>query len=262
MGAVHLRVADLHGVASFYEEVLGMQILAEDAATAALGASAESTPLLVLHQARDGRPRPSGTPGLYHVAFRVADRRDLGALVRRVRTAGWAFQGFADHNVSEAAYLADPEGNGIEVYADRNPEVWRMVDGEIFITTEPLDLDGLLAVARGPAAPMPADAAVGHIHLRVSSLERAEAFYVDRLGLGVVTRRIPGALFLAAGSYHHHIGVNVWDPVAAPRAEGAPGLMAFELVVPDADVRTRLTGGPDEGLVSDPDDIGIRICRP
>lgn len=263
LGAVHLRVADLHGVVEFYQEVLGMEVLAEDAATAALGEGPGMPPLLVLHAAGKGGSAPTpGSPGLYHVAFRVPGRGGLGALIRRIREAGWRFQGFADHNVSEAAYLSDPEGNGIEIYADRDPDVWRTVDGEIFMTTEPLDLEGLLAVAARPAPGLPSGTVNGHIHLRVSSLREAEEFYVGTVGLGVVTRRIAGALFVAADGYHHHVGLNVWTPATAPRRQGDLGLMSFELVVPDEDSRRRITGGVDEGLLLDPDHIDVRICRP
>jgi catechol 2,3-dioxygenase len=255
-------VRDLPGTSSFYSEVLGMEVLAEDAVTAALAAMPDGEPLVVLHAARHPAPPPPGCPGLYHMALRLPDRRTLAAVVRRVREMDWPFQGFGDHNVSESAYLEDPEGNGIELYADRDPHVWRTVDGEIFMTTEPLDLEGLLRASRESAGLAPATV-VGHVHLRVSSLEAAEEFYARRLGLGVVSRRIRGAVFLAAGTYHHHVGINVWGETATtPRTEGCHGLMAFELVVPDADARRALTGGSDEGLITDPDQIGVRICRP
>lgn len=263
IGAVHLRVAELQPTLDFYGDVLGLETLAEDGATAALGAALDGPPLVVLHEAAEGAAEVGARrPGLYHLALRLPDRGALGGLVRRVREAGWTIRGYADHNVSEAVYLADPEGNGVEIYADRAPDVWRTVDGEIFMTTEPLDVDGLVAAAPHPLQVLPEGTEVGHVHLRVSSLERAEAFYSGLLGLGVVTRRIPGALFLAAGSYHHHVGLNVWGPADRPRVEGAPGLMSFELVVPDARIRVGLTGGADEGLLWDPDHMGVRICRP
>ncbi len=262
VGTVHLRVVDPESVSHFYQEVLGMEVLAEDAATVALAASPQGPPLLVLHAARKASPRDPRAPGLFHVAFLLPDRAALGQMIRRVQDADWSFEGFADHNVSEAAYLSDPEGNGLELYADRGRDVWRTVDGEIFLTTEPLDLDGLLSVGSEPAPTMPAGTRVGHVHLRVSSLETAEAFYGGRLGLEVMSRRYPGALFLAAGGYHHHVGVNVWDSAGRARPDRAPGLLSFELVIPDEEVRRRLTGGADEGLLMDADQIGIRICRP
>jgi len=261
LGAVHLRVGDLQRQVAFYEDVLGFQLLAEDGATAALGTT-EGRPLVVLHGEPTAPRRPEGTTGLFHLALRVPSRADLGALVRRVQSAGHPLDSFGDHNVSEAAYLRDLEGNGIEIYADRSREVWKGVDGEIFLTTEPLDVPGLLLAAAGPAPRLPEKTTVGHIHLRVSSLADAEAFYVGRLGLEVVTRSYPGALFTAAGDYHHHVGLNVWGGAGARRPpEGSLGLMSFELVVPSERARMALLGDSGEGYLMDPDNNGIRITR-
>lgn len=261
LGAVHLRVRDLPRQVAFYEEVLGFQVLAEDGATAALGTDDER-PLVVLHGEPSAPGRPKGTTGLFHLALRFPSRADLGAMVRRVQAQGRAFDGFGDHNVSEAAYLADPEGNGIELYADRSPEVWRGVDGEVFMTTEPLDVPGLLVAAPAPAPHLPRGTTVGHIHMRVSSLADSEAFYVDRLGLDVVTRSYPGALFTAAGGYHHHVGLNVWGGPGAPRPpDGSLGLVYFELVVPSERARRALLGDSGEGYLLDPDSIGVRVTR-
>lgn len=262
VGTVHLRVAELDRQIAFYEEVLGFTTLAEDGATAALG-SGDGRPLLVLHAAPGAPARPPGTTGLYHVAFLLPSRHDLGALIQRVGDAGWDFDGFADHNVSEAAYLKDPEGNGLELYADRARDVWHSVEGEIFITTEPLDLDGLLIAAPGPAHGLPPQTSVGHVHLRVSTLEVGEAFYADRLGFDVVTRAYPGALFLAAGGYHHHLGLNVWGGGhAAPPPEGSLGLVSFDVIVPGETDRKRILHDGDEGTLFDADHVAVRIARP
>ena len=261
LGAVHLRVCDLPRQVAFYEDVLGFQLLAEDGATAALGTT-DGRPLVVLHGEPTAPSRPQGTTGLFHLALRLPSRADLGALVRRVQNAGHPFDGFADHNVSEAAYLTDPEGNGIELYADRSPEGWRGVDGEVFMTTEPLDVPGLLVAASAPAPRLPARTTVGHIHLRVSSLVDAESFYVDRLGFEVMTRSFPGALFTAAGGYHHHVGLNVWGGPGAPKPpDGSLGLVYFEVVVPSENARRELLGDSGEGYLLDPDNIGVRITR-
>lgn len=260
-GAVHLRVLDLQREIEFYEEVLGLQLLAEDGATGALGTAA-GRPLVVLHGEPGAPRRPAGTTGLFHAALRLPSRSDLGGLVHRVQNAGHALDGFGDHNVSEAAYLSDPEGNGLELYADRSRDVWRGVDGEVFMTTEPLDLPGLLMAAEGPLPRLPDATVIGHVHLRVSSLEAAEAFYVDRLGFDVVTRSYPGALFASAGGYHHHVGMNVWGGRDAPRPpEGCQGLMYFEVVVPSESVRRSLLGDGGEGYLMDPDNVGVRITR-
>lgn len=261
LGAVHLRVRELDREVSFYEDVLGFQVLAEDGATAALGTT-DGKPLVVLHGEPHAPRRPEGTTGLFHFALRLPSRADLGALVRRVQGQGHTFVGFGDHNVSEAAYLADPEWNGIELYADRSRDVWYGVDGEMFMTTEPLDVPGLLVAAAGPAPRLPDGTTLGHIHLRVSSLADAEAFYVDRLGFEVVTRSYPGALFTAAGGYHHHVGMNVWGGAGAPRPpDGSAGLVYFEVVVPSEKARAALLGDPGEGYLLDPDAIGVRITR-
>ncbi|MGD8320118.1 MAG: VOC family protein [Gemmatimonadota bacterium] len=262
IGSVHLRVADLERQVAFYRDALGFTLLAEDGATAALGSSSDR-PLVVLHEAPGAPPAPQGAPGLFHMALLLPDRLALSGMIRRVRSHGATFDGFADHNVSEAAYLRDPEGNGIELYADRVRSVWRTVEGRIFMTTEPLDLPGLLAATTEPAPALPGETVMGHIHLRVSSLAAAEAFYVDRLGFDVVTRDYPGALFVAAGDYHHHVGLNVWGSRAgAPAPEGARGLVSFDVVVPPVSARRTLLGGDDEGTLSDADQHTVRIRAP
>lgn len=181
-------------------------------------------------------------------------------MIQRLQRHDVVFQGFSDHNVSEAAYLADPEGNGIEIYADRSRDVWRGVDGEVFMTTEPLDVPGLLMAAQGPASRMPVGTTVGHVHLRVSSLGLAEDFYAGILGFKVVTRSYPGALFVAAGDYHHHIGLNVWGGHGAtPPAEGSLGLVSFEVIIPSPEAREALVGEGGEGYLFDGDSVGVRI---
>lgn len=261
IGGVHLRVADLHRQVSFYEEVLGFSVLGEDRATAALGSRGER-PLLTLHAEPEAAPRPSGTTGLFHVAFLLPTSRDLGGMIRRVRDQGGTFTGFADHHVSQAAYLVDPEGNGLELYADRPREEWYGVDGRTVLTTEPLDVPGLLRAAPDPAPELPAGAVVGHVHLRVSTLEGAEAFYVRRLGFDVVTRDYPGALFVSSEGYHHHLGFNVWGGEGAPPPpERSLGLASFEVVVPSLVDREAILGDPAGGLVFDLDDNAVRIVR-
>lgn len=258
LGAVHLRVRDLDREVAFYTEVLGLQLLAEDGAAAALGCGV-GTPLVVLHGEVGAPRRPAGTTGLFHFALRVPTRAALGAMVRRVQAAGHPFDGFGDHNVSEAAYLADPEGNGIELYADRSREVWYGVEGQLFMTTEPLDVPGLLAAASAPAPRIPEGTVVGHIHLRVSSLELAEVFYREELGFQVTSRSYPGALFMAAGEYHHHVGANVWGGAGAKRPpDGCAGLVHFEVVVPEHGPGA---GPLETGFLEDPDGIGVRVIR-
>jgi len=262
IGTVHLRVGDLAAQVAFYEEVLGFFLLAEDGATAAMGTADGSPPLLVLHGEPGAPSREPGTTGLFHVAFRVPTRADLGAMVLRIRAHRRTIDGFADHNVSEAVYLTDPEGNGLEFYVDRARDVWHSVDGGVFMTTEPLDVPGLLLAVPGPAPRLPPKTVVGHVHLSVANLAGAEGFYVGRLGFDVTSRSFPGALFVSAGGYHHHVGLNAWggEGVSLPE-EGSLGLISFDLIVPSADARQRVLGGADEGTLLDPDHIGIRVAR-
>jgi catechol 2,3-dioxygenase len=261
IGAVRLRVRDLPAAVRFYRDVLGFNVAAADGGSASLGTEGGS-PLLTLLSRPDAPARPDGSTGLFHVAFLLPGRDDLGAMIRRVDNGGIAFDGFADHHVSEAAYLRDPEGNGLELYADRPREGWQGPGGRTMLTTEPLDVHDLLRGTPEPAAALPAGTVVGHVHLRVSTLEAAEAFYVHRLGFDVVTRDYPGALFVSAGGYHHHVGLNVWGGVGASRPPGdSPGLDSFDLVVPSEEARHRLIGKTGEGDLFDLDDHRIRVVR-
>jgi len=298
IGAVHLRVADLERQSAFYGEVLGLRMLGHDVGArpsddagavgsiregeatgdpvTALGARAQGPPLFVLRASPGATPAPRASTGLFHVALLLPTRRALAESIVRVRNAGWPFQGFADHAVSEAAYLADAEGNGLELYADRPRSDWIRRGGEYHITTLPLDLDDLLSEAAGarglgggageaPAPPPHVDAraTVGHVHLRVGSLERAEDFYVRRMGFEVTARGYPGALFVSAGGYHHHLGLNVWAGVGVPRPPASSlGLAAFEVVVPDAAARRRLLDGSDSGTLEDQDGNLVRVVGP
>ncbi|MFO7262005.1 MAG: VOC family protein [bacterium] len=275
LGHVRLRVRDLDNVLDFYQRVLGLRIIERDGDVASLSASGAAPPLLVLEGRPGAPPRPFRSTGLYHFAILLPDRRALAQALLRLARRRWPLQGASDHLVSEALYLADPEGNGIELYADRPRESWPIrPDGEIAMATEPLDLDGLLREAgpdEGDDAPLHPGAVVGHIHLNVSDLAASEAFYHGVLGFDVTTRSYPGALFLAAGGYHHHIGTNIWAGRGAPRPpEGAAGLVHFEVVIPDDAAReavlarARSAGAPVEPVnggvrISDPDGIHVVV---
>ncbi len=259
IGAVHLRVKDLERLVAFYQDVLGFTVVGEDDVTATLGPD-EGPHLLTLEASPGAPPPPEPGTGLYHVAYLMPSRAALGAMLIRVREADYAFQGFADHAVSEALYLADPEGNGIELYADRPRHAWRWDDGDLVMTTASLDVVSLLEEGHSAAPRLPQGARVGHVHLKVSSLRRAEEFYVDELGFEVTTRRYPGALFVSAGGYHHHLGLNVWSGEGAPRPPaGGLGLAGITLVIPDAGERRRILGGREQGEIADPDDVVLRV---
>lgn len=272
---VRLRVGDLQRSLRFYRDLLGFRQLHAGAGTAALSASGRTPAQIVLEERPGARRKPPGTTGLYHVAILLPGRRELARLVRRLAAAGWPFEGFSDHGVSEAVYLSDGDGNGLELYADRPRTSWERRDGEVVMFTRPLDPEGLLEeLARapeGPAEPLLHPAArIGHIHLHVADLARSEAFYRGLLGFEVTNRRYPGALFLAAGGYHHHLGLNIWaGPGAPPPPQDAAGLVDFTVAVGDgavlAEVVRRLRGaghdprsdGEGAWRVTDPDGTGI-----
>jgi catechol 2,3-dioxygenase len=241
IGAVRLAVRDLDAVRGFYERSIGLRELeGSEAQVARLGA--DGGPALVeLESAPDAPPRPPGTTGLFHLAILVPSRSDLAAALRRVGDSDWRFTGASDHLVSEALYLNDPEGNGIEIYRDRPREEWDWVGDQVRMATIPLDVQGVLSALDGadPGAPMPDPTRIGHVHLNVAELDGTEGFYgPEGLGLDVTVRDYPGALFMSAGGYHHHVGANTWaGDGAPPPPPGALGLRWFEIVSPGAEER-------------------------
>ncbi len=230
IGSVSLTVSDLDRSLEFYTDVLGLQAMRRSGHDVTLGAGG---PALVRLSAREGAVRkPRRTSGLYHVAILVPNRAALGRSLWRLTERRWALTGASDHLVSEALYLDDPDGLGIEIYRDRPRETWRYEDGEVAMASEPLDLQ---AIADEPGADvawtgLEAGTVIGHVHLHVPDLGRAEAFYCDGVGFTPRLRRYPGALFVAAGGYHHHLGLNVWaGPDAPPPPENAVGLRSFSI---------------------------------
>jgi catechol 2,3-dioxygenase len=236
IGDVHLTISRLDRSIEFYETRLGFTLHRRDDETAWLGAGGPD--LLVLSQSEKA-PRVSGTTGLYHFAILVPSRRHLGRALRRLIVNDVDLQGVADHGVSESLYLADPDGNGIEVYRDRPREQWPFVNGRLRMGTDPLDLDSLLAEDRdGDRRGLDPATVIGHVHLHVSRLDESERFYVDVLGFELMQRFGPGALFVAAGGYHHHIGLNTWAGVGAPPPPpGAIGLRHFVVRLPTESAR-------------------------
>jgi len=232
VGAVRLRVADLQRSLDYYRRVIGLQLLTSSPDTAALGAPGASRPLVVLHAVPGTKPAPRrGTFGLYHFAILLPDRASLGRFATHLRSLGLS-PGIADHLVSEALYLTDPDGLGIEVYADRPRNTWRHAERQLEMATDPLDLADLIRAGAAEAwTGAPAGTTVGHIHLHVGNLEQAASFYHRALGFDVTVWNYPGALFLSAGGYHHHLGTNTWSPGPAPAANQAR-LLEWELVVP------------------------------
>jgi catechol 2,3-dioxygenase len=231
-GTVTLEVADLERSLAFYVDELGLAPLARAPARAALGPEGGAT-LLELVERPGARPvPPGGRVGLFHAAILLPDRASLGRFARhlhqRRRRAG-----AADHLVSEAFYLSDPDGLGVEVYADRPRATWATEGGALVMDTLPIDLESLVAEAGDTAwTGMPLGAAIGHVHLHVGDLARARACYVDALGFDVSVSSFPGALFAAAGSYHHHLGLNTWAADPTPATAGDARLLRWEIVVP------------------------------
>jgi catechol 2,3-dioxygenase len=274
---VHLCVSSLTEAMAFYMDVLGFRLIERRDETAALSATGEGPALLLLTARPDAPRRPRRTTGLYHVAIRLPGREALGRVFRRLVDQDWPLHGAADHLVSEALYLADPDDNGLELYCDRPREQWVRVRDEVAMATERLDADALLqAGGADPWTGIDPGTDIGHVHLQVSSLAKAEAFYHGLLGLDVTQRGYPGALFLSAGGYHHHVGVNVWaSEGAGPSLPDALGLLSFGLAVPDVEAwqtlvrRTLAAGVPVEewrrdefwagAFVRDPDRIGVEL---
>jgi catechol 2,3-dioxygenase len=271
LGAVHLTVADLDREVTFYRDILGFQVQRRDSDTAALGAGGAE--LLRLTE-RPGAPRVTGTTGLYHYAVLVRQRVDLAQLLRRIAETRTPVQGLVDHHTHLAIYLADPEGNGIELAWDRPRDQWPTWETMYRRGNAPLDVEGLFAeLPAGDAAwaGLPADTAIGHVHLHVAELKAADAFYHGLLGFDVTVVFPRSAEFVAAGGYHHHIGFNLWaGPGAPPPPAGAQGLRYFTIRLPNAaelarlEARLRAAGltpeqTPEGLLVEDPSRNGVLL---
>lgn len=241
VGKVDLNVQDLDRALEFYQKVIGFQILERTHRQAKLTADGKTT-LLKLEQPENVLPRQSHTTGLYHFALLLPQRSDLGRLLNHFINNRFRLQGAADHLVSEAVYLADPDGNGIEVYIDRPASTWEWTGDQVKMTSDPLDVESLLAEGNGePWEGLPADTVMGHIHLQVADLQSTEDFYKKGLGLDIVCRFGNQALFTSTGGYHHHIGLNTWAGEGAPPPpENSVGLNSFSLVFPDDKAREKV----------------------
>jgi catechol 2,3-dioxygenase len=272
IGMVTLRVRNLDLVADYYRDAIGLTVMARTAMGALLGSG--GVRLLNL-QRRESAPREArNAAGLYHTAFLMPTRKDLARWLVHAAKNKIPLSGFADHLVSESVYLDDPEGNGIEVYADRAPETWKWDAGSVAMATDQLDIDGLLALTdtrttNYPKAPD--DLRIGHMHLRVGDLEQADR-YSATLGFDP-TRKRSGAAFLSSGRYHHHLGLNVWQSSGAgPRDDTATGLAWFSLEIAAPEIlqsqeqRLRQAGAPaaviENGIeTADPWGTKLRLIK-
>ena len=217
VGHVKIKVENLERSLTFYQEVLGFDILERTNSTAKLTTDGK-TSILSLEQPENVIPKQGRTTGLYHFAILLPERSDLANIVVHFVEKGIRFAA-SDHLVSEALYLDDPDGNGIEIYSDRDPSVWKWDSNEVAMTTIRLDIQNLLTSIK-PGEKwegMPQGTVMGHIHLHVAELEKTEEFYIKGLGLGVVNRFAGQALFMSDEKYHHHVAINVWNGVGAPK---------------------------------------------
>jgi catechol 2,3-dioxygenase len=239
IGSAALTVADLQRSLAFYTRVIGLTVLTQKEQTAVLG-TPDGQALLTLVQQDGARPQPARSTGLYHIAVLLPGRADLALFALRLATSGYPLSGVADHLVSEALYLSDPDGNGLEVYRDRPRETWQWRNGLIQMATDPLDVEALLTEGQELAAgenwhEAPNGTTIGHMHLRIGNIEQARNFYVDLLGFDLV-QQLPGALFVSAGGYHHHLGLNTWQSRNAPRPPAdSVGLRLFTIQLPDSE---------------------------
>ena len=241
MGDVHLTVGDLERSVDYYREAIGLDVLATDDGRAALGAGGRE--LLVLVEEPGARPA-YGYTGLYHFALLLPERADLARWLAHAGRDSVPLVGLSDHFVSEAIYLSDPDGHGIEIYWDRPREVW---EGQVFerMTTLPLDVGSLMGELADPEPEpfeqLPDGTVMGHVHLKVASIADTVAFYRDVLGFDLMAQLGEQAAFLAAGGYHHHIGANTWESAGAPPPpEGSAALRHVTIVLPDAAERDRV----------------------
>jgi catechol 2,3-dioxygenase len=257
IGTVRLTVADLDRSQRFYERAIGLRARELESGTLALSAG-DGRPLIELRAGPEAPALDRRATGLYHLAILLPSRRDLASALARLAEARWPLDGASDHLVSEALYLSDPDGNGIEIYCDRPRDQWPRSGDRLEMATLPLDLHNVLGELDGASELQrlaPTETTIGHIHLQVSHIPEAEAFYNGVLGFDVIVRTYPGALFLSAGGYHHHIGLNTWHSAGAgPAAPGSIGLWNYEVVLPNREElgrvlsRARAAGIPVEQL--------------
>jgi catechol 2,3-dioxygenase len=236
LGPVRLQVRDLPTSLDYYTTVFGLRPRRTSDTTAALHASDDPEPLVELVEQPDTAPlRANSRLGLYHFALLLPDRPALGRFLAHLARTGTRV-GSSDHLVSEALYLRDPDGLGIEVYADRPRSEWRQVGGQLVMASEPLDSASVLAAARGEWwTGMPSGTTMGHVHLHVGDVDTASRFYHEALGLDRTVWSYPGALFLSAGGYHHHLGLNTWAGNAPPASDRDARLLEWRIIFPTLD---------------------------
>ena len=261
IGRVALAVADLNRSVRFYRDVIGLSELDRADDVVRMGVAGE--PLLVLY-GQPGISRVRRATGLYHFALLLPSRAALGDTLQHLVEVGGPISGYADHAVSEAIYLTDPDGHGIEIYRDRPRNEWTYPSGQLKMTVDPIDFDGVLAARTGQWNGLPEGTMMGHIHLQVSSIATTEQFYINLLGFDLVTRYGSGASFLSANGYHHHFGTNTWAGVGLPPApEDAARLLWYEIREPHAAALETIAGRLDAtGYPFERDTGELRVVDP
>ena len=269
IGRVRLQIADLERSIAYYETVIGFRVVNRAAGFAALGPHGDDRVLIELHEKPGVRTvARRGHIGLYHFAILLPDRAALGRFLAHLGQLG-EYAGMSDHLVSEAIYLTDPDGLGIEVYADRPRATWRLNGDQLAMASNPLDVPSVIAAANGERwSGAPAGTVIGHVHLYIRDLDQAAAFYHAGLGLDKIVWSYPGALFMSAGGYHHHLGTNTWAAGAPLATPDDARMIEWEVVLPDADAvaaasRSIAAGGfevsNDGGSASARDPWGIQL---
>jgi len=242
VGAVALTISNLERSLAYYQENLGLSLQRQENGTAWLGAG--SNTFLILTE-QPGARRPGRTTGLYHFAILTPSRLALAKSLRHLADTQTRVSGFADHLVSEAIYLSDPDGNGIEIYCDRPRDEWPRLDGQIQMASDPLDLEGIMGELEGRDEPwtgLHPETILGHMHIHVAHLPAALTFYRDVIGFDLMVQWAESAGFLSAGGYHHHLGVNTWNGVGAPPPPpGSVGMRWFTVVLPGQEELERVT---------------------
>ena len=271
---VHLQVSNLGRALSFYSDLLGLHKVKREGGTAYLSASGQAPYHVILTEIADAVPQARRNAGLFHVAIRFPSRAALANVLLNLVENNWPLQGASDHLVSEAIYLGDPDGLGIELYQDRPRETWKKINDGIEMATLPLDLQDLIEQANQTNRDYAIDPStdIGHVHLQVSDTAKAERFYHEALGLDMMTRSYPGALFMAAGGYHHHLGANTWNSRGGePAPENAVGLRSYAYQFPDETswkaAQDRLEangyeveqGAEASSMTKDEDGIGVEL---
>lgn len=262
-----LRVSNLARMKQFYSETLGFQVKDTGADTAEISADGKN-PLITLDASASFEPAEEPRTGLFHIAFLLPDRASAGSLLKHLVEINYPIQGASDHGVSEAVYLADPEGNGLELYRDRASEEWDWDGSQVRLVTEPLDAEGMLQEASVWQG-MPQETVLGHIHLKITDIEKAKNFYIKGLQFSPVSALGDHALFISSADYHHHIGLNTWSGrQLQPLEKNERGLAFFEIMYPDNESRNRVVESltalgfqleTNDGSIAVLDPFGIRI---